>query len=187
MTVRLPVVRYHLATIESTNAYAAARIATFSTNSLTVVTADEQTAGRGRLGRQWVSGAGLDIMATFAFRLPPSRVSCAYQLSPFLAVVVRRVLAAHGVSADIKWPNDLLLSRCRKFGGILCELESLAQSDYWAALGLGLNVNSIASSLGAGIPRPVWPLTTLLTETGRPWDVPLLTEDLINGVAEVRG
>ena len=178
--------RIHLPTVDSTNVFATSRAATFDPAALTVVTAEEQTAGRGRLGRQWSSGAGLDVTATFAFRLPPGRTATAYQLSPFLAVIVRRVLAAHGVTAGIKWPNDLLLGGRRKFAGILCELEATG-GGYWAALGVGVNVNSVAEVLGAAILRPAWPLTTLKTETGRAWDVRQLTDDLVNGVADVRG
>lgn len=169
------IVRQHFATIDSTNAYARAHVSGFDPEAITVITADEQTAGRGRIGRTWVS-SGEDIKATFAFRLPAASLANAYQLSPLLSVVARRTLAAAGVDSQIKWPNDVLLAQHKKVGGILAEMESAGDS-YWFALGLGLNVNSLPEVLG--VSRPVWPLTTLRAETGRTYSVPELTDSLV--------
>jgi biotin-[acetyl-CoA-carboxylase] ligase BirA-like protein len=138
----LAVVRKHFASIDSTNSWARLNAATFDASSLTVVTADDQTAGRGRGGRVWKSIPGEDIKATFAFQLPEARVPTAYQLSPFLAVIATRALRAFGIHAQIKWPNDLLLANVRKFAGILCELEAVGRA-HWAILGIGVNVNSV--------------------------------------------
>jgi BirA family biotin operon repressor/biotin-[acetyl-CoA-carboxylase] ligase len=181
---KYPVVLRHLATVDSTNTWAKLHAPSFDAAAVTVVTADEQTAGRGRSGRLWKSTPGADIKATFAFRLPAGALATAYQLSPFLAVVAARALRAAGVSTQIKWPNDLILAGCKKFAGILCELESVG-GDYWAALGVGINVNSLPEELG--VERPVWPLTTLRAETGREWDVKALQDGLIHTFAEARG
>ena len=185
---RMPVVRRHLPTVDSTNTFAKSNARSFDPAALTVVSADEQTEGKGRLGRVWKSGGGEeDIKATFTFRLPPSALPTAYQLSPFVAVVATRVLRRRGVEAGIKWPNDLILAGCRKFAGILCELEQV-DSSYWAALGLGINVNSSKDVLSAAVgPRPVWPLTTLKEETGTTFDVAALTNELVDAFAEVGG
>jgi biotin-[acetyl-CoA-carboxylase] ligase BirA-like protein len=180
------VVRRHLPSVDSTNTYARTHARAFEPDAVTVVTADEQTAGKGRLGRSWKSGAGSDITATFAFRVPPERLPSAYQLSPFIAVVAHRVFHKRGLPVQIKWPNDLLLSGCKKFAGILCELETTPDGAYWAALGIGINVNSVAEELGANLVRPAWPLTTLRSETGTTFDVGALTEELVGGFAEVR-
>jgi BirA family biotin operon repressor/biotin-[acetyl-CoA-carboxylase] ligase len=179
---KYPVVLRHLATVDSTNTYAKLHAPSFEPAAVTVVTADDQTAGRGRGGRVWKSAPGADIKATFAFRLPPAALATAYQLSPFLAVVAARALRAAGVDAQVKWPNDLILAGCKKFAGILCELESVGE-DYWAALGVGINVNSLPEELG--VDRPVWPLTTLRAETGREWDVKALQASLVDTFAEV--
>ena len=201
----LPTVRRHLASVDSTNTYAKTHAAQFDAGAVTVVTTDEQTAGRGRkvvvkpdeaaagalktVERTWHSApTGRDVTATFAFLVPPAALPTAYQLSPLIALVTRRVLRAHGIDCLIKWPNDLLLGGRRKFAGILCELEAVSGGAHWAALGIGINVNSSAEDLGAVVgARPVWPLTTLRSETGREHDVAGLTDALVDAFADVRG
>ena len=187
----LRVVRVHLPSVDSTNKYATAHVRTFDPHVVTVVTADEQTAGRGRMGRVWKSGAD-DVKATFAFALPAHAVATAYQLSPLVAVVATRVLRRQGVDVGIKWPNDLMIAGSRKFAGILCELEHVLGEGpadpprYWAALGIGINVNSAKEALEEAVgPRPVWPLTTLRSETGRTYDVTALADELVAEFAEV--
>ena len=184
---RLYVVRKHFASLPSTNAHAREMAAAraLSPDALTVVTADEQTAGRGRLGRSWASSRD-DIKATFAFRVPRHAMPQAYQLSPLMAVVACRAVARHGGGAErhgaaprIKWPNDVIVGGGRKAGGILCELESDPDGEgAWAALGLGLNVNSLPEALG--VERAVWPLSTLRAEAraGFAWDVAALLDEL---------
>jgi len=184
---RLYVVRKHFASLPSTNALARELAAArqLSPDALTVVTADEQTAGRGRLGRSWTSSRD-DIKATFAFRVPRHAMAQAYQLSPLMAVVACRAVARHGggaarhgVAPRIKWPNDVIVGGARKAGGILCELESDPSGDgAWAALGLGLNVNSMPEALK--VERAVWPLSTLRAESreGFSWDAAALLDEL---------
>ena len=180
------IVRKHFASLPSTNSTAKefASSGQLSPDALSVFTCDEQTAGRGRLGRLWTSGRD-DIKATFAFLVPPHVLPYAYQLSPLLALVACRVIQRHAiadplrahVSARIKWPNDILVGDCRKVGGILCELESTTGGNCWAALGLGLNVNSMPDDLG--IERANWPLSTLKNETKEvQWDVSQILDDL---------
>ncbi len=177
----LPVARIHLATVDSTNAYARANFAAFDAGALTVVSADEQTAGRGRGARAWASSAD-DIKLTFAFRVPPARVATAYLLSPLLSLAAVRALARAGVrGAGIKWPNDVVLGGARKVGGVLCEMEGApgGGGGFFAALGIGLNVNSTPAALG--VARAVWPLTTLRAEApgGAPLDAAALADALV--------
>ena len=204
MAARLFVVRKHFASLPSTNTTAkelAAR-GDLSPDALTVVTADEQTAGRGRLGRAWTSSRD-DVKATFCFRVPLHCLAFAYQLSPLMALVACRVIERHAragplaagavgaggaaVAPTIKWPNDIIVGGGRKAGGILCELESAGGGggggqEHWAALGLGLNVNSMPETLD--VKRAAWPLSTLRAETGgRAWDVAAITDDLATELA----
>ncbi len=183
------IARVHLPTVDSTNTYARAHVAEFDPAALTVVTADEQTAGRGRLGRVWVSSGAADVKATFAFAVPPAALPRAYQLSPLVAVAVVRALAGAGVAAAIKWPNDVIVSGTRKAGGILAELEGpppgAPEPHYWAAVGVGLNVNSTPEALG--VDRPLWPLSTLSAAAGRSFDVGALTDALAAAVAGTVG
>jgi BirA family biotin operon repressor/biotin-[acetyl-CoA-carboxylase] ligase len=175
--------RIHLATVDSTNSYAKREAGTFGARDLTVITASEQTAGRGRGERSWVSRGEDDIKVTFAFQVPLVHLPKAYLLSPLLSVTTRRALSSRGIGgSSIKWPNDLLFGGCRKVGGILCEMEGpmggSAGGAFFAALGVGLNVNSLPQALG--VTRPVWPLSTLRAEAGgEPLDVPGLLESMV--------
>ena len=194
----LEIIRLHFSTLASTNSHArelAAR-GSLAPGALSVVTADEQTGGRGRLGRVWQSGRD-DVKATFAFRVPPHALATAYQLSPLMAVAAARVVARRAAVMEaaaagalelprvqIKWPNDLVVRSCRKAGGILCELESARDGSHWAALGIGLNVNSLPDELN--VERAVWPLTTLRAESaGAAWDVAGIVDDLCAELSRV--
>jgi biotin-[acetyl-CoA-carboxylase] ligase BirA-like protein len=181
---RLTIIRRHLASVDSTNTYAKSNMSKFDPNFITMITAGEQTAGRGRLGRTWTSTKeNADITATFAFRIPPECMPSAYQLSPLLAISASKALAEHGVDAAIKWPNDLIIGTCNKVGGILCELENV-DGKFWAALGIGMNINSMPEEIG--LDRPVWPLSTLRAHQGKEFDVAKLTNTLANQFEGVR-
>jgi len=103
-----------------------------------VVLVNEQTAGRGRLARKWISPPNTGIWLGYLVRpghavsggLPAIRVGLA----------VLETLAELGVEAFIKWPNDVLV-RDRKLAGILCEARSSGESNPWVAVGVGINVH----------------------------------------------
>jgi BirA family biotin operon repressor/biotin-[acetyl-CoA-carboxylase] ligase len=102
-----------------------------------VVVATEQTAGRGRLGRQWHSPAGLGLYVSTLFR---PRCTALEALRWTLAAAVAGCEAcrdASGFPVSIKWPNDLMVGT-RKLGGLLAELRSGVTTEM--VLGLGLNV-----------------------------------------------
>jgi BirA family transcriptional regulator, biotin operon repressor / biotin---[acetyl-CoA-carboxylase] ligase len=102
--------------------------------------AAEQSAGRGRQGRQWVAPPGTALLASVLVRRSPA-VAAGVPFAAGLAIV--DVLAsAYGVGAGLKWPNDVLADG-RKLAGILCEVEpGTAGSDLVAiALGLGVNIS----------------------------------------------
>lgn len=106
----------------------------------TAVLAAEQTAGRGRRGRPWVSPRGglwLSVLCR------PATDPAAEVLSLRVALVVARVVERHAppVALELKWPNDLVLDG-RKLGGILCEAHWQADSSPWVAVGLGLNLHN---------------------------------------------
>ncbi|HZE21944.1 MAG TPA: biotin--[acetyl-CoA-carboxylase] ligase [Desulfobaccales bacterium] len=107
----------------------------------TLVVAEAQTGGRGRLGRQWHSPAGVGLYASLVLRplLPPLELP---QITLTTAVaVVRAVRRAAGVTPGIKWPNDLLLHG-KKLAGILTEMETESDRIRHVVIGLGLNVNN---------------------------------------------
>ena len=107
-----------------------------------VVIAEEQTAGRGRMGRSWVSarGAGVWLTVLLRPRLPLARWGWLPLLTGVaLADTVREVT---GLTATLKWPNDLLIDG-RKCAGILAEVASPGA----VAVGVGLNVLQEAAQL----------------------------------------
>lgn len=104
------------------------------------ITARQQTAGRGRRGRNWVSPPG-NLYASLLLR-DPCAASCAPQLS-FVAAVslhdaVSALTAPRILPLALKWPNDLLLAGA-KLAGILVEGESQADGTFVAAIGIGVN------------------------------------------------
>lgn len=105
----------------------------------TVVVADAQTAGRGRMGRRWESPAGKNLYVSLLLRPSVPTVD-----APSLALVAGVALAdaveAVGVPAALKWPNDLYCGG-RKAAGILAEMASDADGVRHVVVGVGLNVN----------------------------------------------
>lgn len=126
-----------------------------------LVVAEEQTAGRGRLGRRWLAPAGTSVLCSLQLRPPvaPERL-------PELTVVASRACAEAiatltGLEPGLKFPNDVLLGD-RKVAGILAEAR-----EGRVVLGIGVNVNVPAGELPEGVDRPA---TSLLAETGREVD-----------------
>lgn len=109
--------REHHGSIASTNDRALA-LAQAGAAHGTLVTADEQTAGRGRMGRSWDSPLGAGIYASVVLR--PGGDAGLGALGLAVGVGIRRGLAGFADGIGLKWPNDLL-ARGRKLAGILCE------------------------------------------------------------------
>ncbi|MEE8311034.1 MAG: biotin--[acetyl-CoA-carboxylase] ligase [Candidatus Binatia bacterium] len=112
----------------------------------TVVIADAQSAGRGRLGRSWVSRPGVNLYMSVLLR-PPVPPALAPQLSLVaglaVAAVLEETLAEAGRSdleTRIKWPNDVLVGG-RKICGILTEIEAEADRVSFVVVGIGVNLN----------------------------------------------
>jgi BirA family biotin operon repressor/biotin-[acetyl-CoA-carboxylase] ligase len=127
-------------TIDSTNVYAS-RWARDGAPEGTLVVAERQTAGRGRLGRHWVSPARVNLYASLVLR-PRLQPADAPQLALAAAVGVARALEplAPGRVA-IKWPNDCLLDG-KKVAGILTEMDAEVDRIRAVVLGIGVNLNA---------------------------------------------
>src|SRR6185436_500673 len=106
----------------------------------TVVIAESQSGGRGRLGRSWHSPSGAGLWLSVVLR--PRLTSSGAQALTFLGAVAaaQAVRALHGLPVVLKWPNDLYLNG-RKLGGVLTELSAEADLIRHAVIGVGLNVN----------------------------------------------
>lgn len=120
----------------STNAVAM-RLAASEAADGTLVTAWEQTSGRGRRGHTWFSPkGGLWMSIVLQRSLPLARAA---ELTLLASVAVRRAIAqTWAIEVDIKWPNDLLVDG-RKICGILAEIRADGESVEHAVLGIGLN------------------------------------------------
>ena len=133
---------HHFETLDSTNNLAK-ELAAREAPEGTVVIAETQTGGRGRLGREWNSPAGVGLYVSVVLRplLPPMELP---QITLTAAVaVVRAVRRVTGMAPGIKWPNDLLING-KKLGGILTEMETESDRIRHVVIGLGLNVNNAA-------------------------------------------
>lgn len=129
-----------------------------------VVVAEQQTAGRGRRGRGWISPAGKNVYLSVLLRprLAPQR---APELTLVASLAVCDACRQAGVEAAIKWPNDVLVQG-RKVAGILTELSAEPDQVHWVVLGIGVNLNvgpddlpddlrDVATSLAAEREQPV--------------------------------
>ncbi len=122
--------RIHFRIVDSTNARAR-RWAAGGAPDGTLVTAAEQTAGRGRQGRAWSAPAGSSVLMSLVVRRPSRLLSLA------AGVAVAETAEAFGApDVSIKWPNDVWIAG-RKVAGVL--VEGRPQED-WAVLGIGVNV-----------------------------------------------
>jgi BirA family biotin operon repressor/biotin-[acetyl-CoA-carboxylase] ligase len=125
--------------VGSTNDVALQQGATGAAEGLLVV-ADEQTAGRGRMGRSWVAPRGTSLLFSLLLR-PAIPSSQAGKLMMCLGLgAVEGIEIVTGLRPALKWPNDLLLEG-RKLGGMLAEMRTAGDRVEYAVLGLGLNVN----------------------------------------------
>lgn len=130
----------------------------------TVVIADRQTAGKGRLGRQWASPPGVNLYVSVLLR-PPIPPTSASQLTFLSAVAVARAIEETGAPQPrVKWPNDILLSG-RKVAGLLSELNAETERIHYVILGIGVNLNMRADQFPADLR---YPATSLVLEQGVP-------------------
>jgi len=125
--------------IDSTNA-CAKTLAEAGTAEGTVVVADFQTAGRGRLGRAWLSEPGTNLLFSVVLR-PTLKKESAAILTFYSAVFIARALESIcGHSIECKWPNDILLNG-KKCCGILLENSFVQDRFDFSVIGIGINVN----------------------------------------------
>lgn len=130
---------HHFFKIDSTNTVAM-RLAEEGEHHGAVVLAEEQTAGRGRAGRSWVSERSAGIYCSLVLR-PPLAPAQAPLLTLVAGLAARDAAAEElDASPDIRWPNDLLVNG-KKFGGILTEMQAEPDRIAHAIVGIGINVN----------------------------------------------
>ena len=145
----------------------------------TVVLAEEQLAGRGRHGREWVAPYGTALLCSIIFR-PPLQADDLFSLTAAVSLgLCEGVERATGLQPRVKWPNDLLLHG-RKLAGVLGASRFAGPALDHAVVGFGLNANlrpehlpSRAGALAA---------TSLAIELGHPVDRLLLLAAVLTGI-----
>ena len=151
---------YHFFKTESTNTIAL-QLGEQGEPHGAVVLAEEQTAGRGRAGRAWLSEKSSGIHCSVLLRptIPPAHAPL---LTLVAGLAARDAAAAElDVVPDIRWPNDVLI-RGRKFCGILTEMHAEPDRIHYAVIGIGINVNQTK------MPAELSPIaTSLRMQTGK--------------------
>lgn len=138
----------------------------------TVVIADEQTAGRGRMERRWLAPPRTSILCSMLFR-PNLPLAHVHRLTMVCSMASAEAIGhVAGIPVDLKWPNDLVVqSSCcegckttwRKIAGILTEAGLHGDDPAYAVVGIGINVNVPPSEVASLAPDA----TSTLAETGR--------------------
>lgn len=166
--------------IDSTNNCAKALAGCWASEG-TVVIAEEQTAGRGRLGKPWLANPNENL--TFSLILRPKVPPEAVNLLPLYVAVslAEAVEQSTGLRVECKWPNDLLVNR-KKIGGILIEGSVKQNIVEYAVVGIGINVNqrSFPGELNGKA-------TSLSVEAGREIDRKALFRDILRTLEQHYG
>ncbi|GAE29047.1 biotin--[acetyl-CoA-carboxylase] ligase [Halalkalibacter hemicellulosilyticus] len=141
-----------------------------------LVVANEQTNGKGRMSRAWHSPAGTSVSMSLILKpnLPPQKTP---QLTLLSAVaIVRAIKQLTGLSADIKWPNDVLVNG-KKLVGILTEIQSDPDLVHSVVIGVGINVNQTKDELRSDLKDKT---TSLFIETKKKVDRAKLIAYVLN-------
>lgn len=165
--------------VDSTNNYLK-RLALEGAPDGTVAVADEQTAGRGRLGRSFQSPPGTGIYMTFLLR-PPVLPERAVNLTACTAVAMCDAIeAAVGLRPQIKWTNDVLLDK-RKICGILTEMSVEGETGtlQYIVVGIGVNCNQRLEDFPEDIRQIAG---SVAMATGGPCDRGRVTAEIINAM-----
>lgn len=160
--------------IDSTNRYA---IENFdSLKDRTLVTAESQTAGRGRRMKNWISPEGVNLYASFVIKQIDFNISISSWIGGLAALYTVRNIASGIDDFWIKWPNDVYC-KDRKLAGVLCEIVSdLQNHPKGVIIGVGINVNMTKEQLSS-IDKPA---TSLLLENGIQTSIKTVGEMLLN-------
>lgn len=169
-------------TISSTNDVAMQWIETGAPD-LSIVVADQQTHGRGRLDRKWITNPGCAL--AFSLILTPSKAEKANiaLFSPLVALALALTLEEkYGLKPQIKWPNDILINK-KKISGILVEANWTGLAIAGVVIGIGINIAP------SSIPPPeqlLFPATCVEAEIGSPVDRFDLLRTYLNSFRNLR-
>lgn len=127
--------------IDSTNDFLKAMAAHSDASNFTVVTAENQTKGKGQMGAVWNSEIGKNLIMSVLIKDVLNNVADVFDLNIVVALSVIDILKKQSIpDLAIKWPNDIM-SANKKIGGILIENSIKSDGSIYSVAGLGLNVN----------------------------------------------
>ena len=138
-----------LESVDSTNDVAKRHISDI--DNLSVLSALEQTAGRGQRGNSWTSAPGENLMFSIVLKSPALMAEEHFALNEIAALSVSEFLSTYGIKAQIKWPNDIYVDE-KKICGILIENSFRGKSISSSIIGIGLNINQ--RNFNVNLPNP---------------------------------
>jgi len=149
---------------------------------LSLVFADAQTGGRGRMGRKWFTSPGAALAFSLILRPTPDELAYPSRITGLLAVSLVAALQTYNLSPLIKWPNDVLIHN-RKVAGILVESTWSGEQPEAFVLGMGVNVlkNSVPPSESL-----LFPAASLEDELGEPIKRPALLHAILSAFLKWR-
>ncbi|MHC1570255.1 MAG: biotin--[acetyl-CoA-carboxylase] ligase [Methermicoccaceae archaeon] len=163
----------HFFEISSTNSVARQIASQFVDTDGTVVVAECQTGGKGRINRPWVSPlGGVWLSIILKPNVSPNET---VQLTYVTAVSVAKTLKTFGLDAKIKWPNDVLIGG-RKVCGILNEISATPDRVNYVIIGMGINANVDVAKLPLELREHA---TSMMRELGKPVDRVALVKQLL--------
>ena len=162
-----------LESVDSTNTWAKQNAHRFNSAHLTCITAHEQTAGRGRQDKKWISPKKASLYMSLFFTTHENAHYLS-NLGQIMALTCAEFLRDLNVPALLKWPNDIVVEK-KKIGGVLTETFPL-KNEIGVVLGLGLNVN-LPENILKNINQPATSLHLLLHKELQPLS---LVEPLLN-------
>lgn len=169
---------FHLFEVTSTNDVARQIASQFVDTDGTVVVAESQTVGRGRVHRPWISPLG---GMWFSIILKPNITpSEAVQMTYVAGVAVAKVLRSYGLNAKIKWPNDVLIEG-KKVCGILNEVSATPDTVNYIIVGMGINANVDIEKLPEDVREHA---TSVQRELGEPVDRVSLLQQVLSQFEE---
>lgn len=165
---------YHYDTIDSTN-IKAKDLASKGVKDGTIVISEEQTMGKGRLGRSWASPKYKGIWMSIILKpnIKPEKLARVTQIG---AAAVTKAVRNMGIEAFIKWPNDIVIGN-KKVCGILTEMNCELNRINYLVVGIGINVNLEMKDITEEISNIA---TSLLIESGNKVDRKKLVADILN-------
>lgn len=164
--------------IDSTNSYLKELIRQEEVENLTVISAHEQTNGRGQMGASWVSEKGKNIIMSVLVKCFLTDAILVFDLNIAFSLAVVSVLKKHHIpDLAVKWPNDIM-SGNKKIGGILIENSFKSDREIQSVIGLGLNVNQTNFT---HLPQA----SSLLAVIGRDFDIDILILEMVTELKSI--